>query len=956
MHPSADVFRLWRSSFQTAGIHIQCLLLTSDRMHLVWFVVTVGIVGCDTHVTLTSYPGRCIPIGQQLFINCTIHGDKDKENNDNLFIKKNDQRLSVITERTSSMISLNTTLRQHGIYYYTCCRKQCSDEGEFDRGIFEVGDESHDPLNFHCIIRNTRVSCSFEMHDSCVEWALSYHMSGESAIHKGTCTNSVRKSLLCVEPNDERQSYRSLTKRCQDRPKEIQTTCLLPDAVRDEQYQIHVERTSPFTKTSFQYNITTNVKIEEMGSLRSFKVNSTSSTTATLTWRFPNNPAYYRYGITCSISHSTAPSTTKRWESGKDVRYTIEQLKPFRSYTIRVRCRFTESQYWSQISTVQCSTQQDVPMYGPKGSPTSYSIYQNQNKTSTLAFYIKPPPSDTINGVLTGYELQVNTSLRVLTRRFPVTTTLMIEDIPDVTMGLYADVWSLTVVGKSRDSLHFNIDPTDVGFQRVDSVSVTEFSDRHHFLVRIQHNRIALSNTHLTYIYHWCETNGQDYDCNDRIVIYCTAHYDFAYSNESKKTIVIPMESQWNHSWVFGASVLSAGSTGGIRWEKCTLPYGWSNTSVSYSLTKKEQPLYALIALAPGILVMAAIFYFIRKKLTRDCATYDFELPGVEHVNQQRGPVHMEACESICRLEPVEEEPEETRSSEYSRLHPTGHGLPGEETRSSEYSRLHPTGHGVPGEETRSSEYNRLHPTGHGLPGEEMRSSEYNRLHPTGHGLPGEETRSSEYNRLHPTGHGVPGEETRSSEYNRLHPTGHGLPGEETRSSEYNRLHPTGHGLPGEEMRSSEYSRLHPTGHGLPGDSGVMSPFVGPNKRDDNAGRWTRVMFTNQLNNDKLSELQETANGTFLHFEYSRLHPGDNTGSSTAVSDNELCPSEDREACEKQDQQTEMRKPLNRRSSYVCIPGDTRCPSSTTTNKEEEPCTQSCESDDSVWVEFKAVP
>lgn len=82
------------------------------------------------------------------------------------------------------MISLNTTLRQHGLYYYTCCRKQYSDEGEFDSGIFEVGGESHDPLNFHCIIRNTRVSCFFEMHDSCVEWALSYHMSGESAVHK----------------------------------------------------------------------------------------------------------------------------------------------------------------------------------------------------------------------------------------------------------------------------------------------------------------------------------------------------------------------------------------------------------------------------------------------------------------------------------------------------------------------------------------------------------------------------------------------------------------------------------------------------------------------------------------------------------------------------------------------------------------------------------------------------
>ncbi|OWF39915.1 Leukemia inhibitory factor receptor [Mizuhopecten yessoensis] len=544
-----------------------------------------------------------------------------------------------------------------------------------------------EPLYFHCMISLSRVNCYFLMHDSCVEWTLRYHLSGEEDLFfHGKCSSRLGKSPQCVDVNDEDHSYRNLMRKCRDSHREeIETTCPLSDAVRDEVYWVQLEGRSPYGMSSFAYNVTTNITIERLGPLRNFRVESTTSTSVTLTWYFPNNPAHYSEGISCNIIYYTNDNTTqnqtKLWKTGKNVRYSLNNLEPYRNHTVEVSCRFSASRYWSKSSSVKCTTEQDVPIYGPNATLTSYTVYQNINRTYTVTLYIKPPHVDTINGILQGYELQLfslpNSNDNVTVLRYAVSSTLIIENVPPGTKELYTNITSLTVAGRSRNSLQLNIsmEPNEDIF-RVEAVSVNEYPDHHHFLVSIRHNTLASSdNIDITYIYHWCQTNASDYDCNDRKIIKCLANYDFAYSIQTQRTIVVKRLSSQKYSWVFGASIALPVPREGLRWETCTLPYGWSNNSTTYSTENKDR-LLGLLVLAGLVIPLIMIGVYIWKKYRHYCNAYDIELPEIENEDYGLRTTHLTLKHQPIGDEPSDQhekdnsETKEIGNSEYSRLHP----------------------------------------------------------------------------------------------------------------------------------------------------------------------------------------------------------------------------------------------------------------------------------------------
>ncbi|XP_033761732.1 uncharacterized protein LOC117343474 [Pecten maximus] len=867
--------------------------------------VTIGIfstyISCETRVNLMSRPGRCVLTGKQLLLNCSLQGDN--ENNEQLFFKKgkarirSSERLQVRNDNvTSSIIIPETNIQDRGTY--TCCRSLCSDETEFDSGVFEVGDVPPDPLYFHCIISNGGVQCYFSMYDSCVEWTLQYRMSAEEEDpSRCTCTNSVRKSQHCVDFNDEDNSYRFLTRKCQDiHEKEIQTTCLLADAIRDERYTIHIEGRSPYGTSSFDYNITTNITIEQLGPLRRFTVKSTTSTTATLTWYFPNNPAYYKAGISCNITYNTSQSVTELWKNSKYVQYVVEPLKPFQNYMIQVLCRFTESRYWSRSSTAKFSTKQDVPMYGPQGTPTSYSMYLSKNQTCTVAIYIKPPAPDTINGILKGYELQLfsssNTSLALLTKTYPVKSTLIIENIQGDTMGLYADISSLTVVGKSRASLHLNLDikPTGKDSLSVESVTVSEFPDHHQFLVTIQH--LTSLNKTITYIYHWCQVTARDYDCKDRGVVDCTANYDFAYSKETQMKIVIAKLARMDHSWVFGASIASPVSRGGIRWETCTLPYGWRNIFTSHSIEKKDY-LYALFALFALPLSILVAVVCKRNKCRNRCAAYDFDLPTVdsEDVNS-----------SAFRTSSTHKPSEDTTAEQWENMN--------EEMRNSEYSRLHPADNAMPGDNGMTSDQEM---SSFGFNNQSSYWESENIPEDTIQATAANETAGSQnvpHYTLTDIDLGEPYNGVDSSDSNRRD--------DSVTSQHSNEQETERRGTGNEEIKNSEYSRLHPADNTVSDGSMAVSdrelcPFVesttSPRRKDNNIDADTTD--ENEVSNDQ---------------------------------------GEKNRSCQKYDLVPEMRKNKDSLSNYVYIPGDSR---RTSGHRENEPYRRSSTTDVFVLPDLK---
>ncbi|XP_033733072.1 uncharacterized protein LOC117322327 [Pecten maximus] len=511
---------------------------------------------------------HCIPEGFDLVINCTRNPEWcPTEASANISLRK--QPVNSTTSQTLQewtdvgqgiQVSIPTVSENDSAVYQCCYQDDCA-------GLrFIVVKPPLRPKKFECVIYNIDyMECTWISVQKWVSWSIEFEtIPGPTLRYKEPVLNQTGcnqngdpvpldndPQCTCVIDND--------------------TTCVrnvwrLDIPRLDVTYNFNLTGKGLYGTSSHYFNITSNYAIEKLGNLSGCR-HSFNGTRVAVCCLFPFPPEGFTNGIKCNITAQSRYSSqfdTIRCteEKEKQFCYHLEKSHPYTSYTVTLMCQVSQSRYWGTPHVYQFKTPEDVPLVGPSTSKQSYTAWCRAEQLHIL-IYIKPPNEYQTQGVLTGYHMQINSSVDYWNVTFNGNkATLSISEYYTtcgVSVKYDVIIWSQTKRGDSKEGTPMSIRAN------LTSMSITEViveETNSGYLVSWKGKTGQSSNC----TYHWCLTDPHSQD--NKYNATCLGRYNFTESTD--KQLLIPLKKDSGSNWQFGVSQKDTG----IRWQDCVFENG----------------------------------------------------------------------------------------------------------------------------------------------------------------------------------------------------------------------------------------------------------------------------------------------------------------------------------------------------------------------------------------------
>ncbi|XP_076463137.1 uncharacterized protein LOC143295363 isoform X2 [Babylonia areolata] len=304
---------------------------------------------------------------------------------------------------------------------WTCLSAVLEKRGRFVTINFKAMPE---PQKFQCVLRNWKsLTCTWTLTSGSF-WPINAHNVGlvsvshpchPSAVH-GNCTNGVR-SLFNIS--------RPVTKSPNGRTISMDVTLGLTNITLFSNYSFHFVINTDFADVTQNYNVITDEKIVQYEAVSNLRVESDEDnpTVLVVLWTLPTpaqtwstQPRVCRLRLE-AVSAPWLKERNRTIEvsgNGSDGHnVTVTGLHPSVTYKVHVQFRHPDSMYWSDMASSSGTTSENVPSQAPQVTPGGF-MRTSCDTGDCLTVYIKAPPPEVQNGVLTGYMLEVHHPLSSL--------------------------------------------------------------------------------------------------------------------------------------------------------------------------------------------------------------------------------------------------------------------------------------------------------------------------------------------------------------------------------------------------------------------------------------------------------------------------------------------------------------------------------------------------------------
>ncbi|OWF39916.1 uncharacterized protein LOC110464391 [Mizuhopecten yessoensis] len=503
----------------------------------------------------------CVPVGHDLVITCTRNPKPEATGPEQRITVKKQLMGSSTTilpmgiKQGVEVLLPNVTLNDTAIY--TCCL------GDDCVGLnFVIGELPPAPQDFECVIYDVYyMECTWTSSDKCVTWSVQYetvpsypNRYDREKLTQTACDGTGTPLLHGCNPKNN----------CSDHTKCIRNVWSLEIPQLDVVYKISLTGSGIYGVATYYYNISTSYVIEKLGNLYSCS-SLFNGSTVEIGCKFPLPPTGFENGLRCKITAESIYSTrydTIEYTVG-NLSYRLEDSHPYTFYNMSLTCQVNKSLYWGNPFIYQFTTPQDVPLVGPSTSNQSYTVWCKADKPH-VSIYIQHPSAYQTQGILTGYNMKIESSADCWNQSFvPNKTTLMFSSMDFNMCGTSVNydvtIWSQTSEGDSKEGTHLSIsaNPTHMV---ITEVIVEETNSGYRVSWKGQSNQ---SNK---CVYHWCISDRKSQGWTDNVT--CLGRYNF--NETTGRHSLIPLDTDDGLLWKFGVSQNGTG----IRWQDCVFSNG----------------------------------------------------------------------------------------------------------------------------------------------------------------------------------------------------------------------------------------------------------------------------------------------------------------------------------------------------------------------------------------------
>nr|KAI8749544.1 leukemia inhibitory factor receptor-like isoform X2 [Biomphalaria glabrata] len=262
-------------------------------------------------------------------------------------------------------------------------------------------------------------------------------------------------------------------------------------------------------------------------------------------------------------SRITVSQVTSGLYSVKSLPVTLCSLRPFTNYTVGVQVKLLNKQPWSDWSTVTIQTEEDRPLTGPPVSETSFFTTECSDGVRDVYVYWKKPHSTTLQGVLTGFEVDISPSVTDNQYVLPKMANYIRIASQVCEQDYKVNVYSTTKVGRSfMPSVVFIPKSSelellnDLNFKIEDLRDTTTTSLYKN--LSITWKPVIQGNA--TLVFYICQESVEEFSCSSD---YSSTEVDAGLGNLYFEGLDIKVD-------LYGYAVkLDTGQTKGITWTKC---------------------------------------------------------------------------------------------------------------------------------------------------------------------------------------------------------------------------------------------------------------------------------------------------------------------------------------------------------------------------------------------------